>query len=127
MHRQQYTVVLAEDVERELRRVLARKSAVLASDAAHALEADVTAWLGRVHVERWPKPSEEDIERFLPTVLPVLRHINDLRPVVTAIQARPDWVISSNRAHWNKDLAARTDLRIVTPQEFVQGLTPPTA
>ena len=125
-HRKQYTVVLAEDVERELRRILARKSAALAPDAAHVLEADVAGWLSRVHIERWPRPTVQDVESFLPTILPVLRHINDLRLVVTAMQARPNWVISSNRAYWNEQLASRAGLRITTPQQFMRSLSPST-
>ena len=59
------------------------------------------------------------------TILPVLRHESDLVAVVTAMQARPDFVISANVAHWNEALAARTRLRILTPYEFLGRLSPP--
>ena len=52
--------------------------------------------------------------------LDVLRHLNDLPAVVAAIEAKPDWVISTNRAHWNAALAARAGLRIVTPLGFIR-------
>ncbi len=59
-------------------------------------------------------------------ILPALRHMNDLPAVVAAMEAQPDWVISTNTAHWNADLAARTGLRIATPQDFLFNLTPAT-
>lgn len=123
--RQRYSVLLAADVERELRGILSRKGAISATDR-HALQADLAGWMRRVRIERVPAPLIEDVERYLPIILPVIRHINDLRPVVAALQARPDWVISGNREHWNDALAHRTGLRILTPQEFVRRLTPET-
>jgi hypothetical protein len=56
--------------------------------------------------------------------MPALRHLNDLPAVVAAMEARPDWVISTNRAHWNDDLAARSGLRIAAPQDFLLALSP---
>lgn len=41
----------------------------------------------RVHIERWTLPQPEVIESHAPTLLPVLRHHNDLPAVVTVIQA----------------------------------------
>ena len=123
--RQRYTVVLAADIERELHGVLNRQGGALTAADRRTLEADLAGWMRRVHLERVPVPSAEAVEHYLPTVLPVLRHINDLRPVISAIQARPDWVVSANRDHWNEALALRTGLRIVTPQEFVRRLVPP--
>ena len=93
--RQRYTVVLAAEVVRERQGVLSRQGGALAPADRRTLEADLAGWLGRVRVERVPAPSAEDVLSYPPTVLPVLRHINDLRPVISAIQARPDWVVSS--------------------------------
>ncbi|MGI8916610.1 MAG: PIN domain-containing protein [Chloroflexota bacterium] len=123
--RQQYTVVLVADIERELAGILHRTGEALPARERSSLEADLAGWLRRVRIERWPGPTMEEVESSLPTVLPVLRHINDLRPVVTALQAQPDWVISGNRDHWSADLAQRTGLRIVTPREFLRRLAPP--
>ena len=105
-------------MQRELDRVLARRDPA-APDA-------VARWLRRVRQERWPLPSPDEIARAAPSLLPVLRHENDLGAVVTAMQARPDFVISANTAHWNAALAARTGLRIVSRYEFLAGLAPTT-
>jgi len=67
-------------------------------------------------------PTPEQLVAVAPTLMPVLRHTNDLQAVATAVQSRPDWVISANEEHWGEDLAKRTGLRIVTPQDFVGRL-----
>ena len=115
--RRRFTVVMAEAVERELARVLARRE-VAVSEA-------IAGWLRRVRQERWPLPSPEEMALARSTILPVLRHENDPVAVLTAMQARPDFVISANVAHWNEALAARTGLRIVTPHQFLGRLSPP--
>jgi hypothetical protein len=55
----------------------------------------------------------------------VLRHLNDLPVVVSAVEARPDWVIAENVAHWNAALATRTGLAIVTPRQFLRQVVLP--
>jgi predicted nucleic acid-binding protein len=111
-----FTLVLGEAVERELTRALLRGETVEAEA--------VSGWLHRVRQERWPLPSPQDIVQAGPLLLPVLRHQNDLGVVVTAVQARPDFVISANTAHWNAALAARTGLRIMSPNAFLASLIP---
>jgi hypothetical protein len=123
--RRLYTVVLAEAVDRELQRNITYTLVPpTPSEARAAAAEEVSGWLRRVRIERWPLPSVDDIERHAPTLMPVLRHRNDLPVVVSAMQARPDWVISANREHWNEVLAQRTALRIVTPREFLGQLRP---
>lgn len=106
-----YTIVLAEAVERELRRNVAGRAVV-----------DLAGWLRRVRLERWPALSPTDVQGYQQALLPVLRHVNDLPAVVAAVRTQSDWVISSNREHWGEELAARTGLRIVTPQDFIGRL-----
>jgi len=47
----------------------------------------------------------------------VLRHVNDVPVVVSAIAAQPDY-------HWGPALAMRTNLRIRTPRQFLEALVP---
>ena len=122
--RPRYTVVLAEQIEREVARAVARKLVTLPVEQAQAFAADIAGWFARVRLERRSPPTAEAIARAAPELLPVLRHVNDLPAVVAALEARPDWVLSGNRAHWNEALAARIGLRIVTPAEFLQRLSP---
>jgi hypothetical protein len=122
--RANFTVVLAEAIEREVQRALTRKISSLDAATAAAIVQGVSGWLDRVRIERYPMPTEDDIRAQLPTILPALRHVNDLPAVVTALQARPDWVISTNTEHWNERLADRTGLRIATPKIFLLHLRP---
>ena len=122
--RQRYTVVLAEQIEREVARAVARKLAALPPEQARAFAEDIAGWFARVRLERQPAPDAEAIGRAAPQLLPALRHVNDLPAVVAALEARSDWVISRNRAHWNEALATRTGLRIVTPATFLARLSP---
>jgi hypothetical protein len=122
--RANWTVVLAEAIERELQTVIARKTATLSPDDAQAVAESVAGWMNRVRLERWPLPSADDLEAAAPTILPLLRHVNDLPAVVSAMQARPDWMLSTNAAHWNEALGARIGLRIATPLAFLQRLAP---
>lgn len=124
--RKRFTVVLGEDVEREV------QDAVLRYDQRYANERiasdyipvsyALAGWLSRVHIERWTSPSRGEILDQAPRLLPAIRHVNDLPIVVTALHAKPDWVISANQEHWNPQLAERTGLRIVSPTEFLHNL-----
>lgn len=114
-----YTVILAEAVERELQRNVGHSTGTTGTTAA-----ELTGWMRRIRLERWPTPPVETIRRHAPILVPALRHLNDLPAAVIAIQAQPDWVISANSEHWGQALAQRTGLRIVTPQEFIGRLRP---
>lgn len=122
--RASFTVVLAEAIEREVQRSVARKLASLDPAAAKVITAGVSGWLDRVRIERYPLPSADEIRLLAPAILPALKHVDDLPAVVTATQARPDWVLSTNTEHWNEGLAARTGLRIATPLAFLRQLRP---
>ncbi|MFN8513534.1 MAG: PIN domain-containing protein [Thermomicrobiales bacterium] len=120
-----YTVVLAERIEEELAgAALTRSDRMTAPQAAEFLAA-VDGWLRRVRLERLAAPSDDAIRVAMSTLLPALRHANDIEAVVAAIEAQPDWVISTNRAHWNDDLTRRSGLRIATPHDFLLALQPP--
>ncbi|HEV8632785.1 MAG TPA: hypothetical protein VG370_00890 [Chloroflexota bacterium] len=123
--RQRFTVVLAEAIEREVRRAIATRTAGMDAEHAAAVARGVAGWLDRVRLERVPLPSPDDVRALAPVLLPALRHVNDLPAAVSAVQARPDWVISSNQEHWTPQLAARTGLRIVTPRGFRDHLAVP--
>lgn len=122
--RENYTVVLAEAIEREVQGNIARKIASLTADEASTVVRGASGWFDRVRIERYPLPSHEEIRRLAPSILPALRHVNDLPAVITALHAQPDWVLSTNTEHWNERLAERTRLRIATPGAFLRHLHP---
>ncbi len=120
--RRDIRIVLAEADEREVRRDLALALAKLPSERATAIISGFEGWLSRIQVERHPLPTQDEILAHYPQIMPALRHENDVPVVVTAMLARPDWVLSTNTKHWNTELAARTGLRIATPQQFLMQL-----
>jgi hypothetical protein len=42
--------------------------------------------------------------------------------LVSALKAAPDWFLTTNTRHFTKQVAARTQLKIVTPREFMAGI-----
>jgi hypothetical protein len=85
--RANWIVMLAEAIERELQAVIARKAAALPPDDAQAIAESVSGCMKRVRLERWPLPPAADLAVAAPTVLPLLRHVNDLPAIVSAMQA----------------------------------------
>lgn len=73
--------------------------------------------------EHLPWPTPDELRIHAPR-LSVVRHDNDMPAVVAAAIARPDRVLSTNTAHWNADLAARTGLRVLHPADFLATLHP---
>lgn len=120
--RSDFRIVLAEAIEREVRRDIALTTAAMPLEHATTVLKGFEGWLARVQIERIPMPAEEMILAAYPTIMPALRHENDLPAVVTALQARPDWVLSTNAKHWSAELGQRIGLRIVTPQRFLEQL-----
>lgn len=98
------------EVERALLKRLARDSeegSLLIDDYALALKL-----LAPERTERITR-EEFDAHRAL------IRHINDVPVLVTAIKAQPDWLVTANIERFNADVAARTGLNIATPREFL--------
>lgn len=120
--RERFTVILAESIEREVQRAVARRTANLEAALAESMAGSVAGWLARVRIERHPTPPEAFIRERVPDIMPALRHLNDLQPVMTALLAHPDLVLSTNTAHWNEKLAERTGLRVATPHAFLRTL-----
>lgn len=121
--RQEYfTIVLCELIDREIQGALARKTVQLTAAGARDYLAAYEGWLDRVRVQHVPAPSQPTIMHYTSLVLPVLRHLNDLRAVISAIEAKPDWVLSTNTAHWSPALGARTGLRIAHPWHLLDYL-----
>ena len=118
---QRYTILLAEPVELEVRRSVAR-----IPDTTGRAQVGVAfeERLNRVKLERLPTPELAEIGRRARFILPALRHSNDLPAVVAAVLAAPDWVLSTNTRHWTPELGGRLGLRVAHPTEFLRSLVP---
>jgi hypothetical protein len=63
-------------------------------------------------------PSKLEVERHRH----LIRHQADVPVLVSALKAAPDWFLTTNTRHFNKQVASRTQLRISTPQDFVSDI-----
>jgi hypothetical protein len=63
-------------------------------------------------------PSKQEVERHRH----LIRHQADVPVLVSALKAAPDWFLTTNTRHFNKQVALRTQLRISTPQGFVSDI-----
>jgi len=110
-------IVLAEYVRSEVEENLL---ALLASDSRLANETiDTYSQLLRIlKPEPIPLPTTEEIVQHRH----LIRHQADIPVLVSALHAAPDWLLTTNTRHFTKEVAARTHLKIVTPQEFLAGI-----
>lgn len=53
----------------------------------------------------------------------LIRHAPDLPFLLSAMSARPDWVLTNNTEHFTQQVADKTGLRITTPVEFFRTLS----
>ena len=63
-------------------------------------------------------PTKEEVHRHRH----LIRHQADVPVRVSAVKARPDRFLTTNTRHFTKQVASRTQLKIVTPQEFLEAL-----
>lgn len=115
--RRVFKIVLAQYVRGEVEENLL---GLLASDPPlGAAIIDMYGTLLRLlGAESVPLPSRQEVERHRH----LIRHQADVPVLVSALNAAPDWFLTTNTRHFNKAVAARTRLRICTPQEFVSDV-----
>jgi hypothetical protein len=111
-------LVLAEAVHLEVQEALARIAARLsARDGADLMEV-YRQFPRSSDPERHPLPAPEvvRINRHL------IRHQADVAVLVSALEARPDWVLTNNTKRFTREVERKTRLRIGTPAEFFGSL-----
>ena len=112
-----FRLVLSPYVEKEVERALLRRLDI-DYEAGSRLIDDYALAMQLLDPERLDRitKAEFDAHRHL------IRHLNDVPVLLTAIKAKPDWLVTSNTEHFNDEVAARTGLRIVTPQGFLRQI-----
>lgn len=115
--RRVFKIILAKYVQGE---VEANLLELLASDARLGNEIiNVYGTLLRLlDPEYVSLPSKQEVERHRH----LIRHQADIPVLVSALKAAPDWFLTTNTRHFNKQVALRTQLRISTPQDFVSDI-----
>jgi predicted nucleic acid-binding protein len=117
-----FRILLSPYVEFEVERALLARLESDKIDGSRLID-DYARALKLLDPERLDRISREEFNAHRHSI----RHLNDVPVLVTAIKARPDWLVTSNTEHFNADVMSRTGLRIVTPHEFLRKCGPPPA
>jgi len=112
-------LVLAEAVRDEVEENLLLSAGRLCSQDAEQLIDNYRRLIELTKPESIPYPGADIVQanRHL------IRHQSDVPVLLSAMSARPDWVLSHNTKHFTHAVAQRTGLRIATPMEFFQTLS----
>src|SRR6266542_3957540 len=113
-------MVLAEVVKEEVERTLLNRAldADLDRKTAGRLLADYDGLMRLAKPEIFPYPDKESVlkSRHL------IRHAADLPVLLSAVNAKPDWLLTNNIGHFTPEVARKTGLRIATPYGFFRTL-----
>jgi hypothetical protein len=111
-------MVLAEAVREEVERNLLLHADRLSKSGADALLEDYGELIRLTKPQMVPYP---DVQNVLAS-RHLIAHAADVPVLLSAIEARPDWLLTHNTKHFTPQVAAATGLRIATPIEFFRNL-----
>lgn len=111
-------LVLAEVVRLEVEEnLITRASTFEAEDAEQVLE-DYVRFIDLARPEVVAPPSASEVARSRH----LIRHAADVPVLLSAVQSKPDWLLTHNTNHFTQAVAKRSGLRIATPAEFFRHL-----
>jgi hypothetical protein len=112
-------LVLAEAVREEVEENLLLHAQRLSSLEADELIENYRGLIQLTRPELIPYPDADSIQanRHL------IRHASDVPVLLSAMAAKPDWLLSHNTKHFTPVVAQRAGLRIATPVEFFRTLS----
>ncbi len=112
-------MVLAEAVRQEVEENLLFHAERLSSIDADELIENYRRLIQLTKPELIPYPDTDSVQanRHL------IRHAPDVPILLSAMAAKPDWLLSNNTKHFTKVVAQRTGLRVATPAEFFRKLS----
>jgi predicted nucleic acid-binding protein len=115
--RRVFKIILAEYVRGEVEDNLLE---LLASDPRLGSQIidDYSLLLRLLNPELVTLPTKQEINRHRH----LIRHQADVPVLVSALRAVPDWFLTTNTRHFTKQVALRTQLKIVTPQDFITNI-----
>jgi hypothetical protein len=112
-------LVLADAVRDEVEENLLLHAAGLSPAAGDEIIESYRHLIELTKPEQVPYPNAKlvDESRHL------IRHASDVPVLLSAMAARPDWLLSHNTKHFTQSVALRTGLRIATPAVFFKTLS----
>ena len=111
-------LVLAEAVKQEVEENLLLHAAKLDVPEAQKLLDEYTGLIKLERPEIVPFPDEADVL----TSRRLIAHEADVPVLLSAMKARPDWLLTHNTKRFTPQVAKRTGLKIGTPIEFFRQL-----
>lgn len=111
-------LVLAEVVRDEVEENLLLHAARLSSLDADQLIEDYRRLIRLTHPEIVPYPQKESVR----SSRHLIRHAADVPVLLSAVAAKPDWLLTHNTRHFTQAVARRASLRIATPADFFRAL-----
>jgi len=112
-------LVLAEVVRDEVEENLLLHARRLRRGDAEALVEDYRRLISLTEPElvSYPEADRVRSNRHL------IRHAADVPVLLSAMDSKPDWLLTHNTKHFTKAVAQRTGLRIATPAAFFRALS----
>jgi len=112
-------LVLAEIVRDEIEENLLLHAERLPSVDAGQLIEDYRYLVKLSRPELIPYPDQGMVARHRH----LIRHDADVPVLLSAMAAKPDWLLTHNTKHFTRAVAQRTSLQIGTPAEFFRALS----
>ena len=92
-------------------------SACRKNEAAVVLD-DYDNFLLLANADRIPRPDKAVVKASRH----IIAHESDVPILLSAIESRPDWLLTHNTQHFTEEVAQATCLRIATPIEFIRHM-----
>ena len=112
-------LVLADVVREEVEANLLLHATKLESSESEELLNDYTRLLVLADAERVPYPPKADVLAARRSIA----HEADVSVLLSAMRARPHWLLTHNSKHFTPEVASRNKLKIGSPAEFFRALT----
>ncbi len=112
-------LVLAEVVRDEVEENLLFHAGRLRSIDADQLIEDYRRLVKLTNPELVPYPAKDLVR----SSRHLIRHQSDVPVLLSAIESKPDWLLTHNTKQFTKAVAQRTSLRIATPAGFFRALS----
>ena len=112
-------MVLADAVRREVESNILLRAERLGEKEADRLLDSYHHLIKLSDPETVPVPDEDRIRSHRH----LIRHAADVPVLLSAMDSKPDWLLTNNIKHFTPEVGRRTGLRIATPAEFFRILS----